>query len=192
MKKNILVLSALLLLTVTSNAIMTIKQNGKITKYPAGSVIRVNAATDITVEYNGTTIVIPKNTKVILREEMVSGERTVIIRGEDISGVKIGDLSLSARGAVAFSFNPDTKKIEVQAGAVLITDPKGEPVLVYKGDSFKQGKTKSSSSQQEEETLTQEEQQQLNPGPKTDDSDKYQQSSKNIEEEKVLSRSVPL
>ncbi len=190
MKKNILVLSALLLLTITSNAIMTVKQNGKITKYPAGSVIRVNSSTDITVEYNGTTIVIPKNTKVTLREEMVSGQRTVSIRGEDISGIKIGDLTLSAKGSVAFSFSPANKQIEVQSGALLVTDKKGEPVLVYKGDSFKPGQSNASSSGEEQNL--EEEQKLLNQNQQADDSDKYQQSSKNIEEEKVLSRSVPI
>lgn len=190
MKKNILVLSALLLLTITSNAIMTVRQNGKITKYPAGSVIRVNAQTDITVEYNGTTIVIPKNTKVTLREEMVSGQRTVTIRGEDISGIKVGDLTVSAKGSVAFSFSPATKQIEVQTGALLVTDKKGEPVLVYKGDSFKPGKG-GTTSPDEDKTL-EDEQKLLNQTKQGDDSDKYQQSSKNIiEEESVLSKSTP-
>ncbi len=186
MKKNILVLSALLLLTITSNAIMTVRQNGKMTKYPAGSVVKINSSTDITVEYNGTTIVIPKNTKVTLREEMVSGQRTITIRGEDISGVKVGDLTVSAKGSVAFSFSPATKQIEVQSGALLVTDKKGEPVLVYTGDSFKPGDSSS------EEQNSQEGQKLLNQNQKPDDSDSYQQSSKNIEEEKVLSRSVPV
>lgn len=188
MKKNILVLCSLLLLTINSNAIITVKQNGKMTKYPAGSVIRVNSSTDITVEYNGTTIIIPKNTKVTLREELVSGQRTVTIRGEDISGIKIGDLTLSAKGSVAFSFSPAGKKIEVQSGALLVTDKKGEPVLVYTGDSFEPGRGNSSS---EGDQNSQEGQKLLNQNQQTDDSDKYQQSSKNIEEEKVLSRSTP-
>jgi len=198
MKKSVILLFSFLFMSVASNAILTVTENGKISKYPAGSIVRIYSSQDVSIEYNGTTVSIPKNTRVTLREEIVAGARTLSVRGEDISGLMLGDIKVSAKGSILFSFNPANKQIEVVNGALLVTDKKGEPALYYKGDTFRPGKSGSSSPEatnnNDENNTGDEDEQQLltQPNLDNDSSDKYQQASKNIEEERTLSSSTPV
>ena len=197
MKKSLILAFSFIFTAIAANAIIVVKESGKTNKYPAGSVVRVYSTVETSVEYGGITITIPKNTRVTLREEMVSGERTVTVRGEDLSGIKFGDLKISAKGSVLFSYNPSSKEIDVTNGTLLVTDKSGTPSLFYAGQTYKPGRSSegytAKSEQKKERTSSEEEAPQdlLQQDDADQDSSRYEQSSKDIIEDPVLSKSVP-
>jgi len=187
-KAIILFVSFFAFACVGAEAMITVNDNGKMSKYPAGSVVKIHSSRNLYIEYNGVTIFIPKDTNVILREEMVSGERTLMFRGEDISGIKIGDLNISAKGGVAFSFSPSAKSVEVLSGALVIKNKKGEPALYYAGETYQPGYASSEDNSGETPAKVQGK---IVTSVQNRGSSAYEQASKNIQEEEVLSKSSP-
>ena len=134
MKKSIALVFGVLFLFASAQAAILVTQDGKTTKYPSkkNTVITVNGTTDTTIEYNGVKFFVPKGVKMTLAQE----NGNVIVRGNDLTGVQVGDMTLSAQGPTVFSVAPSTQVVSVRQGTVTVTAKDGSTTSVDRGSAF--------------------------------------------------------
>ena len=93
----------------------------------------VQATKDTTVTYGGIKIFIPAGQTLILGQD---NKGNIVVRGQNVSGVKIGQGTIEAQGPIVLSVQPKTQVIMVYQGeAVRVTDGHKRTAVVSKGES---------------------------------------------------------
>ena len=103
MKKIVVLLISLFVATVAMAQAST-----KVTKTRI-----VQATKDTTVTYAGVKIFVPQGKTIVLGQ---NADGSVVLRGQDISGVKINDATVSFQGTAVLSVNPQSNVITVTRG----------------------------------------------------------------------------
>lgn len=123
MKKSVAVLVAFFLAGTTLAVAATAKSAGQIKNTKI-----VQANQDLTLNYFGTPIFVPKGRTIIL------GQRpngSIVIRGLNIDSVKVGPGTFSTEGYSVVSYQPKNNVIFLNRGNWLtLTDPHGERATV--------------------------------------------------------------
>ncbi len=132
MRKSIAFVFGVLFLFASAQAAVTVKQDGKTTKYKNGSVVTVNGKSDTTVTYNGVKFFVPKGVTVTLAQE----NGNVIVRGSNLTGVRVGDMTLASDGPAVFTVTPDTEVVSVRQGTLTVTAKDGSSTIATNGNSF--------------------------------------------------------
>ncbi len=129
MKKIILLLTGFILFTAIC---VKAAPTGKLNKIHNSRVVSV--AKDTTMTYAGIKIFIPAGHTLILGQ---ADDGSIIIRGLNLNGVKVGDGTISAPGSVLLSVQPDTQVITVNRGTdVKIQDANGRTASLSAGASI--------------------------------------------------------
>lgn len=117
MKKTVLLLTGFMLLATTFVAAA-----------PAANTISrpriVSTAKNTTITYQGIKIFIPAGHTLVLGQ---SSDGSIILRGNNLQGIKIGDQVISSTGPVLLSVQPDTQVITVNRGTADIVNPVSAP-----------------------------------------------------------------
>lgn len=93
----------------------------------------VQATKDTTVTYAGVKVFVPQGSTVILGQD---GNGAVVVRGKNVSGVKINNATVSFPGAAVLSVNPQSNVITVNRGdQVSVTDGNGRTAVLSQGAS---------------------------------------------------------
>lgn len=93
----------------------------------------VQAAQDTTLNYGGVKVFVPKGQTVILGQ---NAGGSVVVRGQNLKGVKVADASITAPGAAVLSVNPKDQVITVSKGNnIQVTDANGRTAEVSQGAS---------------------------------------------------------
>ena len=121
MKKIIVLLVSLLVTTVAMA-----QDSSKVTNTRI-----VQATKDTTITYAGVKVFVPQGATVILGQD---GSGAVVVRGQNIDGVKINNATVSFPGAVVLSVNPQSNVITVNRGdQVSVTDGNGRTAVLSQG-----------------------------------------------------------
>ncbi len=128
MKRVIAVLSVFGLLGTTLAVAAPAKQANKITHTRI-----VQANKDTTLTYNGVKVFVPAGQSIILGQ---NSNGTIVVSGQNLSGVKIGEGTISAQGPVVLLVQPQTNVITVNRGRdVQVTDSNGRTAALSQGAS---------------------------------------------------------
>ena len=92
----------------------------------------VQATQNTALNYGGVNVFIPRGQTVILGQQ---SDSSVVVRGHQLLGIKLGGATLFSRGPASVSFNPTSHIITVNYGDVHITDTLGNTTLVSRGMS---------------------------------------------------------
>ena len=93
----------------------------------------VQATKDTTVTYAGVKIFVPQGKTVILGQ---NENGSVVLRGQNVSGVKINNATVSFPGTAVLSINPQNNVVLVSRGEqVSITDGNGRTAVLSQGAS---------------------------------------------------------
>lgn len=93
----------------------------------------VQASKDTTLTYNGVKVFVPAGQAIILGQ---NSDGSIVVRGQNLNGVKIGEGTISAQGPVVLSVQPQTNVITVNRGAdVEVTDGNGRTAALSQGAS---------------------------------------------------------
>ena len=91
----------------------------------------LQATKDTTITYAGVKVFVPAGQSVLLGQ---SSDGSVILRGHDLDGVKVGQGTLTAQGPVVLTVQPDSQVIRVVQGkSVLVTDGNGRTAEISSG-----------------------------------------------------------
>ena len=91
----------------------------------------LQATKDTTITYVGVKIFVPAGQTVVVGQ---SGNGSIILRGQNLQGVQVGQGTLSARGPVLLTVQPDTQVIRVvQGNNVQVTDGNGRTAEISAG-----------------------------------------------------------
>ena len=91
----------------------------------------LQATKDTTITYAGVKIFVPAGQTVVVGQ---SGNGSIILRGQNLQGVQVGQGTLSARGPVLLTVQPDTQVIRVvQGNNVQVTDGNGRTAEISAG-----------------------------------------------------------
>ena len=91
----------------------------------------LQATKDTTITYAGVKIFVPAGQTVVVGQT-TSGN--IILRGQNLQGVQVGEGTLSARGPVLLTVQPDTQVIRVvQGNNVQVTDGNGRVAEISAG-----------------------------------------------------------
>lgn len=133
MKAKLALVIGFLFLFGMAHANILVTQNGKTTQYKNGSTIKVNAPIETTVHYNNVKVTVPAGTAVEISQAK-NGD--IIVKGKNLSDVKVGDLSVTSNGTATFTINAKTAGITVNKGTLFVKDAAGRFLPVKQGDSF--------------------------------------------------------
>lgn len=126
-----LVIGSLFLFAI-AQANVLVTQNGKTVQYKNGSAIKVNAPIATTVNYNNVTVTVPAGTVVEISQ---TKNGNVIVKGKNLTNVKVGDISVASNGTTVFTVNPKTADITVNQGTLYVKDASGQFKSVKQGES---------------------------------------------------------
>ncbi len=91
----------------------------------------LQATKDTTITYAGVKVFVPAGQTVVLGQV---SDGNVILRGQNLKGVKVGEGTLSANGPVLLTVTPDTQVIRVvQGNNVQVTDGNGRIATISAG-----------------------------------------------------------
>lgn len=130
--KLALVIGSLFLFGIAQANIL-VTQNGKTIQYKNGSTVKVNAPRETTVNYNNVKVTVPAGITVEISQ---AKNGNVIVKGKNLSNVKIGDISVASDGEAVFTVNAKTADITVNKGTLYVKDADGQFKSVKQGDSF--------------------------------------------------------
>ncbi len=120
---------AVLLATVALGfVVVPIRAAGNIT-----SVKSTPAAKGTTNTYAGVPVFVPAGQTVVLESSSKDG---IVLKGQNLKGVKVGDGTISVPGPVVFLVQPSTQAVRIIKGnGVKITDSNGRTVELSAGAS---------------------------------------------------------
>ena len=130
--KKVLLLAIMMLSVSFLHAEVTVTQNGKTVAYKNGSTLTVNGKTDAAIDYNGTSIFVPKGQMLLIRPSKAGG---VVLQGEQFSGIVVNNHTLSAEGFTTLIIDPKTQGITVQEGTINVADQNGNLKTVEQGST---------------------------------------------------------
>lgn len=107
----------------------------------------VQATKDTTVTYGGIKIFIPAGQTLILGQD---NKGNVVVRGQNVSGVKIGQGTIEAQGPIVLSVQPKTQVIMVYRGESVRVTNGQHTAVISKGESVSAKHVRVVSSQQAE------------------------------------------
>ncbi len=91
----------------------------------------VQASKDTALTYKGVQVFVPAGQAIILGQ---TEQGSIIVRGRDLAGVKIGEGTILARGPVILFVDPQTNVIDVSRGEeVYVTDSQGRTAALSQG-----------------------------------------------------------
>ena len=91
----------------------------------------LQAAKDTTITYAGVKMFVPTGQTVVVGQTTGGN---IILRGQNLQGVQVGEGTLSARGPVLLTVQPDTQVIRVvQGNNVQVTDGNGRVAEISAG-----------------------------------------------------------
>ncbi len=128
MKKVTAVLIAVLCIATTFTVAASAKEVGMIKKTRI-----VQATKDTALTYGGVKVFVPAGQTVILGQ---AENGAIVVRGQNLEGIKIGDGTISADGLVVLAVWPDTHVVSVSRGSgVRVTDTNGRTAELSQGAS---------------------------------------------------------
>ena len=93
----------------------------------------VQAAQDTTLHYGGVKVFVPKGQTIILGQ---NPNGSIVLRGQNLKGVKVADASITAPGAAVLAVNPQNSVITLSKGSnIQVTDVNGRTAEVSQGAS---------------------------------------------------------
>ncbi|MBP5429436.1 MAG: hypothetical protein J6Y25_00895 [Elusimicrobiaceae bacterium] len=91
----------------------------------------IKSTQDTTLNYAGVEIFVPAGQAVVLGQD---DNGSVVVRGSDMNGVRIGEASISSNGPATVSYVPQAGIVMVHSGnGVLVTDPDGRTAELSQG-----------------------------------------------------------
>ncbi len=91
----------------------------------------IKSTQDTTLNYAGVEIFVPAGQAVVLGQD---DNGSIVVRGSDLNGVRVGDGSISSNGPATVSYVPQAGIIMVHTGnGVLVTDPNGRTAELSQG-----------------------------------------------------------
>ncbi len=126
MKKIVLFVFGLLLAGSTlTTAAAQLPTKGKIVNTRI-----VQASKDTLINYYGVRVFVPKGQTVIMG---LAEDGSVVVRGNNLQGVQVGQGTLSSNGMVVFNVQPKSQVITVHRGTVVVQDAQGRSASVSSG-----------------------------------------------------------
>ncbi len=93
----------------------------------------VQATKDTSLTYGGVKVFVPAGQTIVLGQ---TENGAIVVRGQNLQGVKIGDGTVSADGLVVLAVWPDTRVVSVSRGTgVKVTDANGRTAELSQGAS---------------------------------------------------------
>lgn len=132
MKAKLALLSSFLFLVSMAQAAVFVTQDGKTTQYKDGATIKTESDKEVVVNYNGVKITVPARTAVQIAQDK---KGNVIVKGKNLSNVKIGQKTVSSNGETTFTVSPKNTIITVNNGTLYISTADGKMSALKAGDS---------------------------------------------------------
>lgn len=117
MKKSLVLVFGALFLFGMAHAAVTVEAGGKTTKYENGQTVRVNAAEDTVVNYNGVEIFVPAGEVVVIAQ---SSDGSVLLSGNNMSGVTVNGAAVRSTGRAVVAVSGST--LSVRTGSVSVNN----------------------------------------------------------------------
>ena len=133
MKKVLLSLMFVCLLSGFAFAEITVISGGKMARYPDGTKLKITAVDDVTVMYHGQVIVIPKGESVSLRCSGASENNNIFLTSDNgFKNVKIGNKAFSSGSSTAMVIDKGGS-VAVEQGTVAAVNKDGSVAFVEAG-----------------------------------------------------------
>lgn len=135
LNKFVMFIVALVVCTGSLFAEVIVNAEGKVQKYPDTSTLNVAAATDLTIEYYGVRIFIPKGEKLSVRCSDVNEENSVFCSGSKFKNIKIGNDKFSTDRNVSFVIS-QKGELTLEKGSMAVTDKNNNTAVLEKGKTY--------------------------------------------------------
>jgi hypothetical protein len=136
LKKITISLMLFLFLFLTNvYADIIVDAEGKIQQYPDGITLNIADVKNLSFEYYGIKMFVPKGEKISIRFSDEDTNYMIFCTGDSFKNIKIGNVTVYSDKPISFSVSQDGK-LKVGKGSLTVKDEKDKVVVLGQGNIY--------------------------------------------------------